>query len=145
MRGHMKLTKKKLLLIILPIIVLAILIAAVIGVQLTKEPILNGGYVADHIIYNGFKYFFAERYDGGGGVDIYYEKQENWAELDRAEITYELGYLLDEEPVYYDASTASKADLYLRVNEEWRRHNGYDDHSEAFVRVHIYGGPQTQR
>lgn len=50
MRGHMKLTKKKLLLIILPIIVLAILIAAVIGVQLTKEPILNGGYVADHII-----------------------------------------------------------------------------------------------
>lgn len=133
----MKLTKKKLLLLLLPIIALIIIIVAIVGVQLTKEPTVNGGYVADHIIYNGYKYFFVER---SYADSIFYEKQENWAELDRAEITYALGYLLDEEPVYYDTATASKADLYLRVNEEWLRHNGYDDHSEAFIRLHIYSG-----
>lgn len=136
----MKSTKRNLFLIILPIIVLVSLfvILAYFFNEKEKEPVLNGGFRAPYIEYNGSQYLFEAPTEDG---NMFFEIQENWAELDTDTVKFmyfDNEKYLEKDIIYYDTTLPSKGDLYLRVNEQWlKRKCNTSDHSEAFVRLHI--------
>lgn len=149
----MKVNMNKKILIALPIIALVLLLVIFIVLFHKEETVLNGGIAADgggwyypHIEYDGHKYLFE---DSLADSNMFFEVQKSWAELDRSKVEYisfDNAESLEEDIVYYDTTKPFKSDLYLRVNEEWLQYNcAITDYPEAFVRLHIYYGPQTQR
>lgn len=134
----MKKTKKKAILIALPIIlVLVLLFVILICLFSKKEPVLNGGIGQNgcdkppYIVYDGNEYHHEE--------DLFFEVQENWEELDTSLVDYtHLYYPYEEDIIYYDTTQPYPYDLYLRVSEEYFSHNNIGDYTEGYVRFNFY-------
>ncbi len=154
----MKSAQRKLFFIILPIIVIALLLVAFVCFfyEEEKEPVLNGGYRAPYIEYNGNQYLFEWPTENG---NLFFKIQDNWAALDKNTVKYM--YFgnekhLEEDIVYYDTAKPHMPDLYLKVNEQWLKQKcDISGHAVGFVRLHIrpadedntvlIGGVQTPR
>lgn len=127
----MKKTKKKAILIALPIIlVLVVLSVILICFFNKKEPVFLDGFKQPWIVYDGNKYLLEE--------DLFFEVQENWEELDNSSVEYmNFYYPFEEDIIYYDTTQPYPYDLYLRVGEEWLTYN-HKDYTEGYIRFNFY-------